>query len=73
MLALPSHNIKRGGEKMKSFWRSMKRFGRAMASIVITGTASYVAQDEKLLLFAPVLMGIGKWLREKFKLRYIPF
>ncbi len=51
----------------------MKRVGRALASIVITGAASYVAQDQKLILFAPVLMGIGKWLREKFKLKYIPF
>ena len=58
---------------MDSFWRSMKRFGRALLSIGITGGAAYVAQDPKLVLFAPVLQGVGKWLRDKLHLKYIPF
>lgn len=51
----------------------MKRLGRAIMSMVIMGGASYVAQDEKLLLFAPLVMAVGKFLRDKFSLRYIPF
>lgn len=58
---------------MDSFWRSMKRLGRALMSMVIMGGASYVAQDEKLLLFTPLVMAVGKFLRDKFGLRYIPF
>ena len=58
---------------MDSFWRSMKRFGRALVSILIGGTVAYVAKDEKLLIVAPIIQAIGKWLREKLNLKYIPF
>lgn len=58
---------------MSSFWRALKRFGRAMVSIVIAGAGAYVAKDEKLILFAPLISGIGKWLRDKLGLKYIPF
>jgi len=56
-----------------SFWRSMKRFGRAVVSILIGGTAAYVAQDTKLLILAPIVQAVGKWLRDKLGLRFIPF
>lgn len=58
---------------MDSFWRSMKRFGRALTSIIIGGAAVYAAQDPKLIVLAPVVQAIGKWLRDKLGLRYIPF
>lgn len=58
---------------MDSFWRSMKRFGRALASILIGGGAAYVAKDPKLIILAPVVQAIGKWLRDKLGLKYIPF
>lgn len=58
---------------MDSFWRSMKRFGRALVSIIIGGGAAYVAQDPKLIILAPIVQAIGKWLRDKLGLKYIPF
>ncbi len=58
---------------MSSFLRALKRFGRAMVSILIAGASVYVTQDEKLIVLAPILAGIGKWLRDKLGLKYIPF
>lgn len=58
---------------MASFWRSMKRFGRALTSILIGGTAVYVTQDPKLIILAPVVQALGKFLRDKLGLKYIPF
>jgi hypothetical protein len=37
------------------------------------GGAAYVAKDEKLILWAPVIQAVGKFLRDKLGLKYIPF
>ena len=58
---------------MSSFLRSLKRLGRALVSIVLAGSAAYIAKDEKLILFAPVLQALGKYLRDKLGLKFIPF
>lgn len=58
---------------MDSFWRSAKRFSRALVSILIAGTAVYFGKDEKYILLAPVVSGIGKYLRDKLGLKNVPF
>lgn len=58
---------------MDSFWRSMKRLGRALVSVGVLGGAAYLQKDPKLLVWAPVLQAVGKFLRDKFGLKYIPF
>ena len=58
---------------MSSFWRSMKRLGRTLVSILVSGGIAYAAKDDKLILFAPLISAIGKFLRDKFNLKNIPF
>jgi len=57
---------------MKNIMTALKRFGRALVSIGIAGGIAYLQNDPKMLVFAPVLQAIGKWLREKYGLNYIP-
>lgn len=58
---------------MDSFLRALKRFGRAAVAIFLAGIPAYFGDDPKYLLLAPLLQAVGKWLREKLDLRYVPF
>jgi len=58
---------------MGSFWRVVKRVARAAASILVAGVPAYLAEDPTYLVLAPVLQGVGKWLREKLGLKFVPF
>jgi len=58
---------------MASFLRALKRFGRATVSIILAGIPAYFGKDPKYLALAPLLQAIGKWLRDKIGLKYVPF
>lgn len=49
-----------------------KRIGRTLLSVIIAGTLAYTQANPALLVLAPVISGVAKWLREKFSLRFIP-
>ena len=49
-----------------------KRFGRAAVSIILAGIPAYFANEPLYLALAPVLQAIGKWLREKLGLNFVP-
>ena len=58
---------------MDSFWRVLKRLGRAAFSIILAGIPAYFQNEPKYIALAPVLQAVGKWLREGLGLKYIPF
>ena len=58
---------------MDEFWRALKRFGRSGFSIFLAGIPAFFGNDPRYLLFAPVLQAVGKWLRDKLGLNFIPF
>ena len=57
---------------MDSFARIFKRIARATVAILLAGIPAYFAGDPKYLLLAPVIQGIGKWIREKLGLTKVP-
>ena len=58
---------------MDSFFRVLKRLGRATVSILLAGIPVYFAKDPKYIALAPVIQAVGKWLRESLGLKFIPF
>ena len=58
---------------MDNFIRILKRVGRAIVSIGLAGIPAYFQNDPKYLLIAPIIQGIGKWLRVTLNLKNIPF
>lgn len=53
--------------------RSLKRFGRAAVSIFVAGLIAITQEDPKWIAFAPLLQFVGKYLRAKWGIKYIPF
>ena len=50
----------------------LKRFGRAALAIVIAGLICYTTKEPKMLIFAPLIQAVAKYLRDRFKLKNIP-
>ena len=57
---------------MDSFLRILKRIGRATVSVILAGIPAYFSGNPMYLALAPVIQGIGKWLREKLNLTHVP-
>lgn len=57
---------------MDSFFRVLKRFGRASISILLAGIPAYFQNDPRYLILAPVIQAVGKWVREALGLKNIP-
>jgi len=62
----------REAKEMAAFGRALKRFARTALALLITGGIATATGEPKLLIFAPVINAVAKWLREKFGLKYIP-
>ncbi len=58
---------------MSGFFRVLKRIGRATVSILLAGIPTYFSGNPMYLALAPVIQGVGKWLREKLGLKNVPF
>jgi len=52
---------------------ALKRLGRGVFSLVISGVTAYFTGNPYYLAATPAINAIGKWLRTKFNLTYIPF
>lgn len=50
----------------------LARFLRAFIAVVLAGLAEKYGGHPYYLLLAPVLMAIGKWLRDQFGWDWIP-
>lgn len=59
-------------KKMEAIFRTLKRFGRATIALLIAGAIAAATKNPKWIIFAPVLQALGKFLREKLDLPYIP-
>ena len=53
--------------------KALIRLGRGTVSILLSALLSYFTQQPAMLGIAPVLMGLGKWIRGRFNLPLIPF
>lgn len=52
---------------------AVKRLGRGLFGILISGISWFITQNPASLVFAPVLNAFGKFLRAKFNIPLIPF
>lgn len=66
------NKLEKGVEIMGSFLRGLKRFGRSLLSLLITGAVAIATKEPSWLIFAPVIQATAKFLRDKFGLKYIP-
>lgn len=53
--------------------RAGKRFFRGIVSLFISGIVAFAADKPYLVGLVPIINATGKWLRDKFGLKYIPF
>jgi len=51
---------------------ALKRFGRNVASVLISGAVAYTTGKPYMIALSPVINAFAKWLRDKFKLQNIP-
>lgn len=52
--------------------RILKRLGRAVVSIAIAGAAAELGDNTYYLAAGPLVMAIGKFLREAFGWKWVP-
>lgn len=53
--------------------KSAIRFFRGVCSLLISGAIAYATDKTYLVALMPLINSGGKWLREKFGLKFIPF
>jgi len=58
---------------MKSFFSALKRLGRVTVAVVIAGIPAYFGDNPMYMTLTPVISALGKLLRSKIGLKYIPF
>ena len=58
---------------MQEFLGALKRFGRVLVSVVIVGAVAQFSDEPKFLALIPLISGIGKYLRECWGLKKLPF
>lgn len=52
---------------------AVKRLGRGIFSLIISGLTVYLTKQPGFLVAIPIINALGKWLRTKFNLKHIPF
>jgi len=52
--------------------RILKRFGRSLVSVLLAGATVYGTKDPRYIVLAPLLNALGKYLRDKFGIKYVP-
>ena len=52
--------------------RILKRLFRATVGMLLAGALAHFQSDPKYLVLMPILQATGKFLREKFGLKYVP-
>ena len=52
---------------------ALKRLGRGIVGIVLSGIIVFVTKEPKLIMLAPIINAVGKWLRRQFNIPNIPF
>ena len=52
--------------------KALKRFGRNLFALFISGLTAYLTGKPYMIGLAPVLNGLAKWLREKAGIQYLP-
>jgi len=59
---------------MRNLWASLKRGFRAGVAIAVPLVIQYIttSTDTEIMAIAPVLMGIGKYLRDKYGWKWLP-
>ena len=57
----------------KEIGPSVKRTARITIDMLIAGIIVAITGDEKWIAIAPVIAGIGKFLRSMFKWSWLPF
>jgi len=58
---------------MKNFLGALKRFGRVAIAVILAGIPAYFGKNPLYLALAPLINAVGKWLREQFGLKNVPF
>lgn len=51
---------------------AVKRLGRGVFSLIISGVTAYLTGNPNFLVAVPVINALGKWLRSRFGLKNIP-
>jgi len=57
---------------MDKIFRALKRLVRGAASLLISGGLVYATKDAKMIMFAPIINAVAKFLRDKFGIKYMP-
>jgi len=75
----PNSRYNNYGQKEKEeqiMWETLGRAGkrlfRASVALLIAGALATANKDPKLLLFAPLIQAVAKYLRDKLGLTYFP-
>jgi len=49
------------------------RFARNALALMATGAVAYYKNDPRFIVFAPLINATAKYLREKYRLKYLIF
>ena len=52
---------------------AVKRLGRGIFGVLLSGLSWFITQNPASLILAPVINALGKFLRAKFNIPLIPF
>jgi len=52
---------------------ALRRIGRGIVEVAIAGGIAYTSETSWGVVSLPIIAGIGKWLRSKFNLFWLPF
>ncbi len=58
---------------MNNFLSALKRFSRVAVAVIIAGIPAYFGDNPAYMALTPVISALGKMLRSKIGLKYIPF
>jgi hypothetical protein len=52
---------------------ALKRFGRGVAGLAVSGLLAFLTGNPALIFLQPVIQAVAKWLRDKYKIPNVPF
>ena len=65
--------MKKGGTMGTAEKATVKRLGRGIFGLIISGLGWFITQNPASLVFAPIVNALGKFLRAKFNIPNVPF
>ena len=52
---------------------AVKRLGRGIFGLIISGLGWFITKNPASITFAPIVNALGKWLRARFNIPNVPF